>query len=115
MIDHRRKLLFIHIARTGGSSIEESLVQEDWWKIDPTTKHLSASQARRRYGEEVWRDYTTFAIVRHPWDRFVSMWTIGYWYDQDTYLKGVRPNSFHDFIYTVRPHPHEIYNTLHQC
>jgi hypothetical protein len=114
MIDHHRKLLFIHIARTGGTSIEQALVHDDWWKIDPATKHISASQARRRYGQETWRDYAKFAIVRNPWDRFVSMWTIGYWYGRDTYWKGVRPDSFQDFIRTLRPHPHEIYDTLHQ-
>lgn len=114
MIDHRRKLLFIHIARTGGTSIETALVGEDWWKIEPATKHISASQARRLYGEETWRDYTTFSIVRNPWDRFVSMWTIGYWHSEDTHLKGVKPASFTDFLHTLQPHPAEKYNTLHQ-
>jgi hypothetical protein len=114
MIDHQRKLLFVHIARTGGTSIEKSLVGEDWWKIDPATKHLSASQARRHYGEKTWRDYTTFAIVRNPWDRFVSMWTIGYWYEPETHLKGVRPRDFREFMRTLRPHPAEHYATLHQ-
>jgi len=114
MIDHQRKLLFIHIARTGGTSIETALVREDWWKIDPKTKHLSASQTHRYYGETAWRDYTTFAIVRNPWDRLVSMWSIGYWYSPDTHLKGVKPASFKDFLHTLKPHPAEIYNTLHQ-
>jgi hypothetical protein len=114
MIDHERKLLFIHITRTGGTSIETALVGQDWWKIDPATKHLSASQTRRHFGEEVWRDYTTFAVVRNPWDRFVSMWTIGYWYEEGTHLKGVKPEGFSEFMRTLKPHPGEIYDTLHQ-
>jgi len=114
MIDHHRKLLFVHIARTGGTSIETALLGEDWWKIEPDTKHLSARQARRHYGEEIWRSYTTFAVVRNPWDRFVSMWSIGYWYGQETHLQGVKPASFEEFLRTLRPHPAEKYNTLHQ-
>jgi hypothetical protein len=114
MIDHQRKLLFIHIARTGGTSVEKALVGEDWWKIDPTTKHLSASQARRHYGEDVWREYTTFAIIRNPWDRFVSMWTIGYWFSPETHLAGVKPDNFRQFIHTLKPHPAEAHQTFHQ-
>ncbi|MCA9055782.1 MAG: hypothetical protein KDA75_18225, partial [Planctomycetaceae bacterium] len=68
MIDHQRKLLFIHIARTGGTSIEAALVGCDWWDIDPETKHLSASQAKQIYGDEIWSTYTKFAVVRNPWD-----------------------------------------------
>lgn len=114
MIDHQRKLLFVHITRTGGTSIEKSLIREDWWKIDPRTKHLSASQTHRHYGDRLWREYTTFAVVRNPWDRFVSMWSIGYWYSPDTHLKGVKPANFKEFLRTLRPHPAEVYNTLHQ-
>jgi hypothetical protein len=114
MIDHERKLLFVHIARTGGTSVEKALVGEDWWKIDPATKHISASQARRHCGEEVWREYTTFAIVRNPWDRFVSMWTIGYWHSEETHLGGVKPASFREFLRTLRPHPAEAHQTFHQ-
>src|SRR5580704_3284299 len=114
MIDHQRKLLFVHIARTAGTSIEIALLGEDWWKIEPETKHLSARQARLYYGEEIWRNYTTFAVVRNPWDRFVSMWTIGYWYGKDTHLQGVKPTSFGEFLRTLKPHPAEKYDTLHQ-
>jgi hypothetical protein len=114
MIDHQSKLLFVHIARTGGTSIERTLVGDDWWHIEPETKHLSASQARSLYGEEIWREYTTFSVVRNPWDRFVSMWTIGYWYMEDTHLAGVKPASFEEFLRTLKPHPAEKHETFHQ-
>ena len=74
MIDHRSKLIFIHIARTGGTSIEASLVGKDWWLVDPSSKHISAKQARDLYGKDIWEAYTKFSVVRNPWDRVVSMW-----------------------------------------
>jgi hypothetical protein len=74
MIDHNRKLIFIHIARTGGTSIETALVGKDWWFFDAQTKHISAKQARMFYGEELWKSYTKFSVIRNPWDRIISMW-----------------------------------------
>ena len=113
MIDHKRKLLFIHIARTGGTSVETALVGGDWWKKDPGSKHISASQARALYGEEIWQGYTKFAIVRNPWDRLVSMWATAWWWGATTHLKGKEPESFHEFLMTLQPHPHEFYRSLH--
>jgi hypothetical protein len=112
MIDHDRKLLFIHITRTGGTSVETALLGKDWWHIDDLTKHISASQAREIYGEEVWNSYYRFSIVRNPWDRLVSMWATGWWYGKLTVFGGVKPASFADFIRRVQPHPHEGYTSL---
>jgi hypothetical protein len=113
MIDHKRKLLFIHIARTGGTSVETALVGADWWKIDPGSKHISASQARAYYGDEIWQSYTKFTIVRNPWDRLVSMWATEWWWGATTHLKGKKPASFQEFLMTLQPHPHEFYRSLH--
>lgn len=112
MIDHKRRLLFIHIARTGGSSIETALAGDNWWRIDPGSKHISASQARVLYGEEIWGSYLKFSIVRNPWDRLVSMWATGWWWGATTHLKGKKPGSFHEFLRTLQPHPHEFYKSL---
>jgi hypothetical protein len=113
MIDHARKLIFVHIARTGGTSIEEALMGRDWWKIDPDSKHLSASQTRQLYGDDVWQRYTKFSVVRNPWDRLVSMWATGWWWSEQTHLDGQKPTSLQQFIATLRPHPHERYEALH--
>jgi hypothetical protein len=112
MIDHLRKLLFIHISRTGGTSVETALVGSDWWHIDPESKHLSASQTRTFYGDACWAKYRKFSIVRNPWDRITSMWSTGWWNKRRTSFLGGRPASFRDFIRELRPHPHERYRTL---
>jgi hypothetical protein len=110
MIDHKKKFIFIHIARTGGTSIETVITGKDWWLIDPQTKHISASMARRIYGDEIWKTYTKFSVVRNPWDRFVSMWATKWWHQ----ASGLDENcSFDEFIRNIRPHPHELYKTIH--
>lgn len=71
MISHKYKCIFIHIQRTGGSSIEEMITGEDWWLNEPSTKHLIASQAKRLYAE-YWNEYFKFSFVRHPVSRVNS-------------------------------------------
>ena len=112
MIDHNRKLLFMHITRTGGTSVETAFMGQDWWEVDPSSKHISASQARRLYGEDCWSTYHKFSVVRNPWDRLVSMWATGWWYGTRTPFRGVKPSSFSDFIRGLQPHPHEQYGAL---
>jgi hypothetical protein len=106
VIDHLRKLLFIHVARTGGTSIESALVEQDWWVIEPWTKHISARQARERYGES----YTTFSVVRNPWERVVSMWATKWWHQVSNLGDDC---TFEVFIKSLKPHPCERYNSLH--
>ena len=110
MIDHERRLLFIHIARTGGSSIENLLMGADWGRIDMATKHMSASQARRHYGEEIWSSYVKFTIVRNPWDRLVSMWATRWW---DADPAACEQGDMIAFTKQLRPHRNETYQSLH--
>lgn len=71
MICHDLKCIFIHIPRCAGTSIEEWIVGGDYWFIDRSTKHITASQARALY-EEYWNSYFKFSIVRNPFDRVRS-------------------------------------------
>lgn len=73
MISHELKLIFIHIPRTGGTSVEKALVGKNWWNIDPKTKHLTCVEARQTY-RDYWDDYTKFSITRNPWDWLVSLY-----------------------------------------
>lgn len=71
MISHEHRCIFVHIPRCAGTAVEEWIVGRDWWKVEPETKHLLASQAKRLYARW-WDDYFKFAIVRHPYTRTIS-------------------------------------------
>lgn len=104
------RLVFVHIARTGGTSIEVALAGRDWWLISPQTKHLSARQIRVQSGEEKWNRYFKFSVVRNPWDRVVSMFATGWWMGQDR--QSDAQAEFEHFIDHLAPHRNEIYSSL---
>src|SRR5207249_6515132 len=73
MISHDHRCIFIHIERTGGTSVELALSGFDWWvKWCRKEKHLTATAAIALYGRETWNRYLTFTFVRNPWDLVVS-------------------------------------------
>lgn len=93
MISHKYRCIFIHIPRTGGSSIDHALAGRDWWEIDGKTKHLTASQAKEKY-RAWWDDYFKFALVRDPAERMLSCMKFG-----GFFAVGVRPGcTFADFL-----------------
>jgi len=61
---HFDRFVFIHINKTGGSSVEEAL------KIPRS--HRTALEQIEKIGEETWNKKLTFTIVRNPWDKVVS-------------------------------------------
>lgn len=79
MINHKHKLIFIHIPRTGGTTIERALCGRDWFNIHAPSKHLTAHSAKKIYAE-YWEEYFKFTFVRNPWDRMVSLLKYGSFY-----------------------------------
>jgi len=81
MIDHKHKFIFVHVSKTGGTSIEHALnpnVSLDYSNNSHTTgntsfkdKHWSPLQYKKEYPTE-YESYFKFAFVRNPWDRLVS-------------------------------------------
>ena len=70
MICDKHKVIFVHIPRTSGTSIESLFsVNMDL----EGGKHLRASELRKLAGEERWKTYFKFSIVRNPWERVGSM------------------------------------------
>lgn len=72
MFDVRRRLIFVHIQKTGGSAINLAFGQPQ----NPPEKHRDATELRALYGEAAWSQSFKFSIVRNPWDRLVSWWTM---------------------------------------
>lgn len=71
MISHRHELIFVHIARTGGSTIEHLFDGADWWNVNPNEKHIPAEVGKKLY-YPYWHKYYKFSIVRNPFDRIRS-------------------------------------------
>jgi hypothetical protein len=110
MVLDELQLAFVHIARTGGTSIEAALAGQDWWNISPDTKHMSARQTRAQMGEEKWSTFFKFSIVRNPWDRVVSMFATSWWMGDDRQCDAKA--EFEYFIENLTPHPNEKYSSL---
>ena len=60
----RGRIVFIHINKTGGTSIERALQLR--------SERISACEKRARMGERRWQRAFKFAFVRNPWDKVVS-------------------------------------------
>ena len=71
MISDKHKLIFIHIPRTSGTSIEKMFAID----MDKESgKHLKASEIKRLAGAEKWNTYFKFSLVRNPWERVGSLY-----------------------------------------
>ena len=68
MICNNRKILFIHIPGTGGTSLEIAFRP---WRGNNLTKHETLSNAMEKNPKA--KDYFKFSIVRNPWSLCVSM------------------------------------------
>lgn len=94
IISHKHKFIFIHIPKTGGTSVQEALkpflADSDIYINDPRHvknfhKHSTAAEVRKEVGEEVWNSYFKFAFVRNPWDAVVSLYH--WWLREDNMVK----------------------------
>lgn len=70
LVSHKHKLIFIHVHKTGGMSVENWLIPRcDDLHFDGH-RHELASEAAARTPS--WPSYFSFGFVRNPWARLVS-------------------------------------------
>lgn len=72
IISHNYKYIFINQPKTGGTSMR-SVLSGTWH-----TSYRSAKSIEQFVGEDIWRYYYKFAIVRNPFSRMVS-WYRNVW------------------------------------
>ena len=70
-IDHKKKLIFIHIPKTAGTSVYKSLDIKDISYNNKFLGHKSIEDYKKQY-QNYWENYLKFTIVRDPIDRFIS-------------------------------------------
>ena len=83
MISHSKKLIFIHIPKTGGKNLARFLLPycdaDSIEYFSPFTDnpqgnlHACLFDYWYAYGEQTLKDYSVFAICRNPWDRALSL------------------------------------------
>ena len=69
MIDDKHKFIFIHIPKTGGTSIELTFKK----RIKGSHKHLTLFDYENELKSEI-EKYFIFSVIRNPWDKLVSYW-----------------------------------------
>jgi len=62
-----RGFIFVHINKTGGSSVRQALGIEGY-------QHARASDLLKTVGRDRWERLTTISTIRNPWDRLVSIY-----------------------------------------
>ncbi len=90
IISHKLKCIFIAIPKTATHAIRfalrEHLDESDEEQVglfvnksysDPEIArlkhgHVTCEQLKKSVGEEIWNEYFKFAVIRNPYDRFVS-------------------------------------------
>lgn len=84
MISDELKTIFVHIPKTAGCSIEQTLgiggnpqtytylhsgIEHTY---DVNWQHATPREIKLTCGDNKWNNYYKFCFVRNPWDRFVS-------------------------------------------
>lgn len=91
MIDSKYKSIFIHINKTGGTSIEHAFGFPGLGrKIGKSLRHSTAS--RIRANESRWDSFFKFSFVRNPWDKMVSFY-------HSSIKRMIKPISFTDWVF----------------
>lgn len=74
-ISNKHKFIFIEIQKTGTTSIDHNLLWSNYIKNindeHHSERHNTASYIKSVLKDD-WFNYTSFAVVRNPWQRYVS-------------------------------------------
>jgi chondroitin 4-sulfotransferase 11 len=99
MINHEKKCIFIHIPKTGGTSIWNGIIE----RSHNPNLHVQHFDLKHEVSDTT-RDYFKTSFVRNPWDRLVSI----YFYYKNGGNKGATdrriqrsvPETFEKFCYS---------------
>jgi len=66
IVNNNKKFLYVHIPKTGGTTIEDTLDKTPWSIVG----HLSLKDIKKRLDN--YKEYISFTTVRNPWSWYVS-------------------------------------------
>ncbi|MEQ8909516.1 MAG: sulfotransferase family 2 domain-containing protein [Vicingaceae bacterium] len=75
MISHKKKLIFIHVHRTGGTSFGNILREKLDDSFEPFFQHTNAMTVEAEFFEKH-RDYYKLGFTRNPWARILSWYSL---------------------------------------
>ena len=81
LISHSKKLIFIHVHRTGGSSAGNVFRSKEMGCRDTFSQHSNAMTVEDSFFEKYF-DYYTFGFTRNPWERMLSWYSLLHFNDQ---------------------------------
>ena len=83
MIYHKFKVIFLHVPRTGGTSIMNKFKSLNV-KLDKERSHKNWKYYIDVYGKDVFQEYFKFAVIRNPYQKVFSSYCF-------------RPRGYKDF------------------
>ncbi len=75
IISHQHKLIFIHVHRTGGSSVSNLLRDQLGKNAEEIDQHSNVCDLGVDYFKK-YSDYFIFGYTRNPWDRLLSWYVL---------------------------------------
>lgn len=75
MVNHEHKFIFIHVPRTGGTSIESQFQYND---LSEKTKHWNLNDWKDHLSSREFNSYFKFTFIRNPWDIMISKYRAPY-------------------------------------
>lgn len=91
MISHTHNFIFIHIPKTGGSSVDDVLKKYvRRWVLHEYVYPDAVHKAEKRNG---FKNYFAFCFVRNPWDKIVSQ----YHFNRDKF--GMTDYTFEEYVH----------------
>ena len=96
IINHDKKYLFIHVPRTGGTSLKDALILQDNGK-EFVKPHGQAQEAKAMLKDK-WDSYFKFAFVRNPHDWILSLYHHIINTPLHVHYETVRGMTFNDYI-----------------
>jgi len=94
MINHTHRFVFIHIPKTGGTSLEMAFGYDE---KNHHIKHLNAQNYSYLLGN-IFSEYKKISIIRNPWDRVLSF----YMYRKMQNRLPSNVNSLSEWVHFIR-------------